>query len=105
MCPQCHSIIKSYVYIGTLHENTYLYIYRVRHNYGNTHFIIVLDKTQSNLKFSWICINMYFHEEFQCIRNFLLYYGIADTYVLIEKRYVWPKGPEHASLVYKATDP
>ena len=40
--PSAHKII-SYI------------LYRVRHNYGNTHFIIVLDKKQSNLKFSWIC--------------------------------------------------
>ena len=30
-------------------------IYTVRHNYGNTHFKIVLDKKESNLKISWIC--------------------------------------------------
>ena len=28
-------------------------VYRV-HDYGNTHFIIVLDKKKSNLKISWI---------------------------------------------------
>ena len=33
--------------------NTFNYI--VRHNYVNTHFIIVLHKKQSNLKISWIC--------------------------------------------------
>ena len=31
--------------------------------------------------------------------------SIADTYMLIEKRQVQPKGPEPASLVYKATEP
>ena len=29
--------------------------------------------------------------------------SIADTYMLIEKWQVQPKGPKHASLVYKAT--
>ena len=31
--------------------------------------------------------------------------SIADSYMLIEKRQVQPKGPEPASLVYKVTEP
>ena len=35
-------------------QNNQIIIYRVHHNYGNTHFMIVLDEKQSNLKLCWI---------------------------------------------------
>ena len=30
-------------------------LYRVRYNYGNTHFMIVLDEKHSILKIYWVC--------------------------------------------------
>ena len=41
-------------YILNKNRDQYTY-YRVRHNHGNTHFMIVLDEKQSNLKICWIC--------------------------------------------------
>ena len=42
----CYEIIKTYMI---------RHVYRVRHNYGNTHFMIVLDENQPNLKICWTC--------------------------------------------------